>query len=63
MQRPTLETASLMNSERTPGWMVAVWEMVSSVILVRRDRSMIHPSGPIVDQGLLPPDFATKGIL
>jgi hypothetical protein len=49
--------------ESTPGWIVAVWFCVSREKLERSERSMIHPPDEIVDQGLLPPDLMTVGIL
>src|SRR4051812_9907622 len=42
---------------------VLVGEVRFRVIWVRRERSIIHPEGPIVDQGLWPPDLATIGML
>ena len=63
MQNPTFSTASLIVFERIPGWRVAFWADVSSSSFLSRERSMIHPPGPIVDHGLLPPDLGTNGIL
>lgn len=48
----------------TPAWIVAVGETESEliVVVVRRERSMIHPGEGSVDQKLFPPLRATKGM-
>jgi len=42
---------------------VGIWEEGEIEMWVRRERSRIQPREGRVDQGELPPDFGTKGML
>jgi hypothetical protein len=61
-QKPALWTAWLRGLVRTPAWMVAVWASTSTLMPQYWVRSTIHPEESIVDHGLWPPAFGTKGI-